>query len=279
MKKLLLASSALLFCGPVVAADLPARMSVKAPVVAAVPYSWTGCYVGGHVGAGWDRTSFADPSNPSPTNPGLIFQTIAPLGSSVGVNGGAGVLGGAQAGCDYQFANHWVVGIAGDFSWTDIHGLANDPFFGNKNGTPYRLSTRTDQLATVTGRVGYAWDHFLLYGKGGAAWAHDRYGIQNLNSVDGIGCGIGASATCNPTGSANRAGWTVGAGLEWAFAGNWSALVEYDHYGFDSKGVGFSDPNSFVAATANLNVRQNIDVVKVGVNYRFWTPGPVVARY
>src|SRR5437773_2781750 len=61
MKKLLLASSALMFAGPAFAADLPARMSVKAPVVAAVPYSWTGCYVGAHAGYGWGSTDFYDP--------------------------------------------------------------------------------------------------------------------------------------------------------------------------------------------------------------------------
>jgi outer membrane immunogenic protein len=278
MKKLLLASSALLFCGPVVAADLPARMSVKAPVVAAVPYSWTGCYIGGHVGAGWDRTNFADPGNPDVSAPAITIQNIAPLGSSIGVNGHTAALGGVQTGCDYQFANHWVVGLAGDVSWTDIHGLANDPFFANKNGTLITLTTRTDRIATVAGRVGYAWDHFLLYGKGGAAWAHDQYGVQNLLGLNASFCGT-FPATCNPTGNTDRMGWIVGAGFEWVFADNWSAMVEYDHYGFGSKGVGFADPASLVATTATFNVRQNIDVIKVGINYRFWTPEPVVARY
>src|SRR5271155_4027858 len=178
MKKLLLASSALVFAGPVLAADLPAAMPVKAPpVVAAVPYNWTGCYVGGNVGAGWDRTNFTDPGNF--LEPFGIVQDLAPAGDSIGVNSSAGVLGGVQAGCDYQFANHWVIGLAGDFTWTDMHGTTNDPFFNGKNGAPVPINTRTNWLASVTGRVGYAWDHFLLYGKGGAAWANDSYSIQN----------------------------------------------------------------------------------------------------
>jgi outer membrane immunogenic protein len=277
LKKLLLATSALVFAGQAVAADLPARMAVKAPVVAAIPYSWTSCYVGGHVGAGWDRTSFSDPGyagTPVIGGPGGT-QNIAPLGSSIGVNGQAGALGGVQAGCDYQFANRWVIGLAGDFSWANIQGMANDPFFGGKNGGPITLTTRTDRIATVTGRVGYAWDHFLLYGKGGAAFAHDRYGVQNMFTLNGVFCG---TVACNPTGSTDRAGWTAGAGFEWAFANNWSAMVEYDHYGFANKGVSFTDPNAG-PVVAILNIKQNIDVVKVGINYRFSPSGSVGAPY
>jgi outer membrane immunogenic protein len=108
MRKLLLASSALVFAGSAGAADL--RMPVKAAaVVAAVPYTWTGCYVGGHIGAGWNRTTFTDPGT-------LAGPTLAPAGASIDVNGGAGVLGGVQAGCDYQFAGNWVIGLGGDIA-------------------------------------------------------------------------------------------------------------------------------------------------------------------
>jgi outer membrane immunogenic protein len=274
MKKLLLVSSALVFAGPVFAADMPVRMPTKAPPpIAAVPYAWTGCYVGGHVGAGWDRSSFSDPGNLTPGLPPFVpasvTQTIAPLGSSIGVNSPAGVLGGVQAGCDYQFANHWVVGIGGDFAWSDIHGAAIDPFFTGKNGAPIPLSTRTDRIASVTGRLGYAWDNFLLYGKGGGAWAHDNYSIQNSNCL--------LLVTCSLAGSTDRTGWTAGVGLEWAFAKNWSAMVEYDHFGFGNKAVAFTGPN--LGQNFIFNVRQDVDVVKVGVNYRFGLGGPVVARY
>ena len=67
-----------------------------------------------------------------------LVQTLAPAGSSIGVNSGAGGLIGVQAGCDYQFASNWVIGVGGDFAWTDIHGVANDPFFVGKNGDPFR---------------------------------------------------------------------------------------------------------------------------------------------
>jgi outer membrane immunogenic protein len=254
-------------------------MPVKAlPPVAPVPYTWTGCSVGGHVGAGWSRTDFSDPGTFDPAS-GNIIQNIADPGQTIRVNGSAGFLGGVQAGCDYQFAGNWVIGLGGDVSWANINGQANDPFFAEKNGGTIALATKTDRLATVTGQIGYAWDHVLLYAKGGAAWAHDQYSVSNLASVSDALCGDsgGPLSPCNPTASTNRMGWTVGAGLEWAFAPNWSLLAEYDHYGFDSKTLAFSDPAAVPASVALLNVKQNIDVVKVGVNYRF-SLAPFVGR-
>ena len=269
MKKLLLASSALVLAGPVLAADLPARpMPAKvAAVVAPIPYTWTGCYLGGHAGGGWDRTRFSDPGN----NNGIgIAQLIAPVGSTITVNGDAGWLAGVQAGCDYQFAGGWVIGIAGDFAWSDIHGTVNDPFFNGKGGTGLPISTKTDRLASVTGRLGYAWDRVLFYGKGGGAWAHDKYSVVNAT------CFIFSCGTL--AGSTDRTGWTAGVGIEWAFADNWSTFVEYDHFAFGSKSVGFTSP-VIAPSSAFFNIKQDVDIVKAGINYRFNFGGPVVARY
>ena len=279
MKNFLLLSSAIVVAGPALAADL----AVKAPpIVAAVPYTWTGCHVGGHVGAGWDRTRYSDPGTSVPIV-GAV-QNFAPAGGAFSANGGAAFLGGVQAGCDYQFASNWVIGIGGDFSWTNLGSVTNDPFFGGKNGNPMTFSARTNEIATITGRVGYAWDRVLFYGKGGAAYAHDRYAVTNSAGINEafLGCSNGGFAFfgCNLNGSADRWGWTAGVGVEWAFATNWSAMIEYNHYGFDSKTISMAVVNNLAAVTpANLNVRHDIDVVKVGINYRFWSPGPVVARY
>ncbi len=253
LKALLLASTAVLLSGTAYAADLPPRMPAKAPVVATAPYSWTGCYVGAHAGAGWARTGFSDPTG----------VNIAPIGDVVGVNSRAGFVGGGQLGCDYQFATNWVVGLAGDFSWADIDGQENDPFFPGKNPTmPRTVHSRTDFLASATGRIGYAWDHYLLYAKGGAAWSHDKYQANNFN------CTTIAFVSCNTSASDMRLGWTAGGGLEWAFAPDWSVLVEYDHYGFGTKSLTFTDPAN-PGFPATFNVKQDIDLVKVGLNYRF----------
>jgi outer membrane immunogenic protein len=279
MKHLLLATTALVVAASAStasAADLRARMPVKAaPVVAGT--SWTGCYLGGHVGVGWSRTSFYDPALGPFGASTLGFDP----GTTIGVNSDPGVVGGAQIGCDYQFANNWVIGLAGDFTATDLRGVANDPFFAGKNGDPATLRSRTDWLASVTGRFGYSWDKLLVYGKGGAAFAHDSYSLNNFTFAGGSTCVVppGVSVACNPAASSDRFGWTAGVGVEWMIAPNWSAMIEYNHYGFGSKRLSFSTPNiGFVEATPVFDVRQNVDVVKVGINYRFGS-SPVVARY
>ena len=101
------------------------------------------------------------------------------------------------------------------------------------------MSARTDDIASITGRVGYAWDKVLVYGKGGAAYAHDKYSSNNAGAINNavFGCGGAAPPDCAVAGSADRWGWTAGIGLEWAFATNWSAMIEYDHYGFDTKTI------------------------------------------
>ena len=260
MKKLLLASSALMFAGPAFAADLPARMSVKAPVVAAVPYSWTGCYVGAHAGYGWGSTDFYDPFG--------NFTLVA--GTTVRAKR-EGPLAGGQIGCNYQFASNWVVGIEGEYSWANIKGdvPSADLFFGGKN-----LTSKTEALASVTGRVGYTWDRVLFYGKGGAAWSRDRY---SLHTPAVFLPPFVAFPADDFTARTDRFGWTIGVGAEWAFANNWSAKFEYNHYDFGSRSVNLTDP---FGAFVPTDVKQRIDTVKVGINYRFWSPTQVVvARY
>jgi outer membrane immunogenic protein len=277
MKRILLATTALALSCPAFAADLaPVRMPLKAPPVAARPFSWTGCYIGGHLGVGWGHENFSDPN--SVLFGGMSF--FAPNGAGVGIDQDAGFLGGGQIGCDYQFATNWVIGAAGDFSWTDINGQATDPFFSGKSGGPITLRDKTDWLATATGRLGYAWDRLLLYAKGGAAWEHSQDSIGNLvgwySPPFATFCSSGAAfIACNPSGSDTHAGWTVGVGLSWAFADNWSAGIEYDHYDFGSHNVTLTDPNGTfggptpVALSAPITVNQRIDAVKVTLDYRF----------
>src|SRR5919108_6474371 len=85
-----------------------------------------------------------------------------------------GFVGRVQAGCDYQFAGGWVIGVAGDYAWTDAGGSHFSPLFpGSVN------HTRIDSLASVTGRLGYGWDRFLGYVKGGGAWERDKHDFSN----------------------------------------------------------------------------------------------------
>jgi outer membrane immunogenic protein len=228
--------------GAVFAADLP----VKAPVYRAPPpvafFSWTGCYVGGNVGGLWARSDWTNLN-----------------GTSLGGHDADGWLGGVQAGCNYQ-VDRWVFGVQGDYDWARAKGSSPDAaIIGDSD------ETKIKSLASVTGRVGYAWDRLLVYVKGGGAWERNDYRVF-----------VTATGATVFTGRDTRSGWTVGAGAEYAF-NNWlSGFVEYDYYDFGTRGVGFFDNNGGFFGTANI--REDKHVAKVGLNLR-WGPGPVVARY
>ena len=166
MKKQLLAvvAATIALGGSAMAADL----AVRAPVYRAPPpvpyFSWTGCYFGGHIGGLWSRKEW--------TNRDPLF---APVGTNFGSHDTDSWLGGVQAGCDYQFAGGFVIGIQGDYAWTDATGSNVDAFQPN-----FTDHSRIKSLATVTGRIGYAWDRFLGYVKGGGAWEKDEYYVTNF---------------------------------------------------------------------------------------------------
>jgi outer membrane immunogenic protein len=169
------------------------------------------------------------------------------FGQSEGTHDPSGVLGGVQAGCDYQFAGGFVAGIAGDYAWTNADGSNLSLLFPG-----FTNHSRVKSLSSVTGRVGYAWDRFLGYVKGGGAWERDEY-----DSTDGVIIG---------TASLTRSGWTVGVGGEYAFTNFLSGFVEYDHYGFGDRDITFLQNNGF---TFNERIKETKDVVKVGINLRW----------
>src|ERR1700730_15272370 len=200
MKKFLLATVALVALGaavPALAADLGARAPyTKAPVYAAPIYNWTGFYIGGHVGG-----AFSSNSN---------FN-----GLTTGNNGNNGrFLGGVQGGADWQFAPNWVVGAEAQYSW--LSGNVGAVFPG---GFAYNNNQRG--LGSVTGRFGYTWGPGLLYVKGGYAFS------DNNESVTFGGVPVAFAINGD-----HRNGYTVGADLEYMFAQNWSAKVEYQYYNF-----------------------------------------------
>lgn len=244
MRRLLLAATALTVAGPALAVPQT--------------FSWTGCYLGGNVGAGWGDTTFSGST------------TIAPSDSDVlHVGSGVGILAGGQIGCNLQVARNWVLGAEGDFGWSNIRGASDDPFFSGKN-----LSSRTDWITSATGRVGYAWDNWMFYGKGGAAWARDQYAFSG-GPVTVFGSPV--QPGFNETGADTRFGWTAGGGIEWAFAPAWSARIEVDYYGFGPRTITlFDDATSM--SSGPLVVKQTIGAIRFGVNYQFWTGGSMPAR-
>src|SRR5262245_52597844 len=151
------------------AADLPPRPApppppVKAPVVIPL-YSWTGCYIGGNGGGAWVSKDY------SLTGAAVAgFGGIAFPGVDFGGHDASSGIGGVQLGCNYQFAGGFVIGIQGDYGWMKAEGSHADPFVGLTS-----LTSTTKSLASVTGRIGYGWNRFLGYVKGGGAWERDDY--------------------------------------------------------------------------------------------------------
>jgi len=239
----LASAAAILVATPVLAADLPTKKSP--PVVAPFPtFSWTGCYVGAHAGGGWGDNKLTNVDGQTGED-GYSYSASA--------NNGSGIVGG-QVGCDYQFAGGWVVGAQGAASWTDFRGTS-DPFFEGK----YTFSSQTDWIASGTGRVGYAWDKWLFYAKGGAAWAGDKYNIDgNIEDYQAF-----------YQGNQTRFGWTVGGGVEWAFLQHWSANVEYAYYDFGSHSPTISGCIDSDCSSFPIGTKQNIQTVTIGINYHF----------
>jgi outer membrane immunogenic protein len=238
---------------PLFAAALPAQaadMAVpyKAPPPPPPAFSWSGFYIGAHVGAGWGSREF-DYNDLTPAAPFL-------WDSSVPVNG---PLAGGQIGANWQVG--WaVLGVEADGSWANLTGK------GICNSTVFFLncSAKTDGLATVTGRLGADFDRTLVYIKGGGAWMHESSTISNV-ALPPIASGFSSSI------SNDRTGWTLGLGLEYAFAMHWSAKLEYDFMDFGTKRYNFPATNALIPANTftNWDLVDRLHTVKAGVNYHF----------
>ena len=182
-------------------------------------FTWTGCYAGGQVGGGWGQKDLNDSA-------GIVSPITGFTSANLNISG---YMLGGQIGCDYQFASNWVLGIEGAASGGSIAGSTIVATAGECPGDSATFSEKTDFLSSITARVGYAWNDWLLYAKGGVAWAGDRYSVFDcLGNYDFEGL-------------ETRFGWTAGAGVEWAFWHNWSLRLEYDYYGFGTRSVTFID--------------------------------------
>jgi outer membrane immunogenic protein len=154
----------------------------------------------------------------------------------------AGWFGGGQIGYNWQYAPNWVFGLEADISGSDISDT-------NVAGAPL-VNSKTNYFGTARGRLGYTVDRVMVYGTGGLAWAHNR-------ANDGAFLD-----------DQTHVGWAAGAGVEYAFAPNWSTKLEwlYADYG-----------NKTYALTAPTRVDLTDNSLKLGLNYRFG--GPLYSRY
>jgi outer membrane immunogenic protein len=241
MRNFLLGTAALivLVC-PAISADM--RVPVyKAPPAAVPVWSWSGCYVGGHAGGLW-----ASKKDWTVQTPGGDFY-----GQSLGGHDAGSWVGGVRVACDYQFAGGFVIGIQGDYSWTDAEGSHDS---AREFGVAYHSKVKS--LASFTGRIGYAWDRFLGYVKGGGAWERDDYWATTII--------IGTAYTARAT----QPGWTIGVGGEYAFSNFLSGFVEYSFYDFGTRNIAFA-PQLAGLRPAFVDITETKSVVRVGLNFHF----------
>ena len=250
MRRLLLGSAALAALGaslPATAADMAVK-AVQAPPP--VIYNWGGCHIGGDIGGAWVRDALKE----TVTTTGVLSAfTPNTTGTPSGVK-----LGG-YIGCDWQVSGAFVAGLEGDAEWANIGGSA--VAYAN-TGTPadtYEAKIRSQ--GSFRGRLGYAAGPALLYATGGVAFAQ----IDHVYT-------LGGSFTPE-TFSNTRAGWTLGAGVDYMFTSNWIGRLEYRYSDF---GTQVNVPAvTFTGFTESHRITEN--AVRAGIAYKF--DAPLVAKY
>jgi outer membrane immunogenic protein len=243
MRRLLLGSVALAILvgtGSVWAADLPPPIapSYKAPVVAPV-FSWTGFYIGADGGYAWGNSS-GTLANRTGTDP---------VPYSFNANG---PLAGGFAGGNYQMGAV-VLGVEADLQWSNLTG--NSGAIAAPSGT-YTVSSKVQDYGSVRGRLGFAVDHWLFFGTGG--WAFGGWSTSYAHTGE-------TPFFTNNASSAN--GWTVGAGVEYAFTNNLIGRVEYRYTNLGP--VSYVDPPS---NSSELGNKITINDVRAGLSFKFGGP-------
>jgi outer membrane immunogenic protein len=221
------------------AADLTPPASLKdGPELFAPPAFWPGFYIGGHAGAAFGDTG---------VNDGFTYVGDPSFNGSLG---SVGFIGGAQAGYNVQ-RDHIVFGLEGDIGYLGIPASKTVSFnpgscvghYSDGSTVPYtgticdidgKYSSSTDLYGDLTGRLGYAVDRTLFYAKGGVAFLNAgfkaNYAGQSCKTLNT--CGAGGPSTFNYDHSDTLAGWTLGAGVEYALTPSWSLKAEYQHFDF-----------------------------------------------
>jgi outer membrane immunogenic protein len=209
---------------------------------------WTGFYVGGHAGY-----AFSGDAIYTYTVAGNFEPAGRPRPTEL-----EGFIGGAQLGFNYQLGG-LVLGLEGTYTAGDLSDtLLENPL---PAGNDYRTNTSLSYLATVSGRVGLAFDHTLLYAKGGVAFTTVEFDASFLNGV----------APGQRTGISNdfdRTGWVAGVGLEFAVSRNWTIGVEYAHLDFGTENVTLPVTNSGITRE-RLDLDFAIDTVTARISYKF----------
>jgi outer membrane immunogenic protein len=262
------------FTGSAIAADLPSREPAVAPAPVQAPvqsYNWTGAYLG--IASGLSRHS----SNTMVPSAGLaavpVASTSARWGSALGVT----------LGYNQQFGS-MVAGVEGDVNYT-TSGRRKRQYAVAAPGWPgpgvapfvarHNYNNTRGLLGTARLRVGAAVDRTLLYVTGGLAF-------RNANRYNGVVVTDATPAIVGnfvATSKRRNIGYAVGAGVEYALGGNWSAKGEYVYHNFGGKNTVLADPAN-PGLTYTARGTDSIHVLRLGLNYQFASMGnSSVAKY
>ena len=256
----------LAFSVPANAADIYAPMGpAPFPVAAPLAPLWSGLYGGAHIGGAWSELKttdldsyWHDSSTFGATDP---FRGLGSLETKQSPNG---VFGGGTIGYNMQRGGV-VFGIEADFGAMDLNGnkrITNPTVINGDDETAF-AHISTGFYGDLTGRLGWAWGPWLLYGKGGFAVLEAKTYVNELDPKEHIG---------SPAFDDTRVGWTAGGGVEYLWNPAWSVKVEYQFFDFGTSssslyanpGAGDDGGN---AHTWSFNHDLTINTVKVGINY------------
>ncbi len=222
--------SLLVVDGSAIAADMP----VKAPYIRSV-FDWTGLYVGAHAGFGR----------------GSSTAVLADPATSTTSNSFGGMIGGVQAGYNYQLPTGMLLGLEADISFPNY--LTSNSVVSSLATIRSDITEQWDYVGTARGRVGYVAGPWLVYAPGGLAWAGERF----LNTP-----AIGSDEKTLHT----RLGWAAGGGVEYAFAPHWSARLEYLYSQFGKADIAFPSATQY---TSSLDFQS----LRIGLNRKIDWPG------
>jgi outer membrane immunogenic protein len=303
MKKLALAAAAAtLVSGAAVAADLPtAKGPPPAPVVYAPAFTWTGFYVGINGGGAWEGSNNSSYYLYDPLFANTGENGYLPYLASSGGNRSGWLIGGT-VGYNYQFGvgSGFVIGVEADLDYLSNNNKNRSAFYDNSNlglGPPYDWAgtyaaygsgSGSNYFGTIRARLGWAFDHFLVYATGGFAFlGTGNSGIGAISYWLPGDYALGQSPDATffvGRSSSNHYGWTIGAGAEYAITNNWTIKAEYlyvSRSGGNNNGAYGGCVDGYVPGTCALianhaaywynNAKNdaNANIVRVGVNYKF----------
>ena len=212
---------------------MPTKTAGPAPYGVSSAYDWSGFYVGGHVSYSLGRAA----------------STLSDPASTVSGNSFGSLYGGVQGGYNYVLPSRLLLGIEADVTFPNFQTYTEGLIFTGATAQGTTVTDQIDYMATLRGRFGYAFDHWLIYGTGGFAWSQARFG-----ETPGV-------ASDEDKILLTRTGWALGLGAEFAITQDWTAQIEYLYDGFGRVGSVFPSGIGYQSVF-------DVETLRLGLNYK-----------